>query len=96
MMVSEQTRLQLSDDATFQTMGPSQDTVLLSLSSGYLYTCNETATAFLRALNGQRTVAEIIDALAEGYDVSLHQLHSDMVELAEQLLAARLLVELAD
>ena len=93
-MISDQSRLQLGDNTTFQTMGPGQDTVLLSLSSGYLYTCNETTTAFLQGLDGKRTLAEITSELAGDYDVCPQQLQSDMQAMAERLLAEQLIVEM--
>ncbi len=95
-MANAQSRLKLSEDATFQSMGPGEQTVVLSLSSGYLYTCNETTAAFLEALDGRRTVGEIVENLTKRYDVTPQRLESDLVELANRLMGEKLIVELPD
>lgn len=59
--VSQNSRLKLATDVTFQSLGPGEETVVLSLNSGYLYTCNDTAAAFLRSLDGRRRLATVID-----------------------------------
>lgn len=87
----EHSRLRLNDDVAFQSMGPGQETVVLSLSSGYLFTCNETTRSFLEAMDGERSVGELVDLLAEQYDVSREQLHSDLMGLAERLIREKLI-----
>ena len=91
--LSPATRLRLADDVTFQSLGPGEETVVLSLSSGYLYTCNETTAAFLRGLDGRQTLAAVIDRLFGEFQVSREQLERDMTELAGKLLEEKLLVE---
>lgn len=86
-------RLKLADDVTYQSLGPGSDTVVFSLNSGYLYTCNETTAAFLQALDGRRTLGEVIEALWEEYEVSREELTTDMTALASKLLQEKLLVE---
>jgi pyrroloquinoline quinone biosynthesis protein D len=88
-------RLKLADDVTFQSLGPDSDTVVFSLNSGYLYTCNETSAAFLQALDGRRTLAEVIQNLLDQYEVSPEVLTRDMTALAGKLLEEKLLVEQA-
>jgi pyrroloquinoline quinone biosynthesis protein D len=90
---SEKTRLRLADDVTFQSLGPGEETVLLSLSSGYLYTCNETTAAFLRRLATPRGLDAVVNELLEEFEVSPEVLRRDMQALAENLLAEKLLVE---
>ncbi len=94
-MPTEQTCFRLSEDVTFQSMGPGEDTVLLSLNSGYLYTCNETTGAFLGAIDGGRTMGEIVDELIEQYDVPREQLHADLTALANELLREKLIAVVA-
>jgi len=86
-------RLKLADDVTFQSLGPGEETVVLSLNSGYLYTCNETAAAFLRGLDGQQPLATVIDRLRDEFEVSPEVLSRDMTELAVKLLEEELIVE---
>ena len=90
-MEVDQRRFRLAPDVTFQSMGPEDQTVVLSLESGYLYTCNETTASFLQALDGRRTFREIIDVLAGQYDVSPQQLEADLGDLTEELLREKLI-----
>ena len=91
--LSQHARLKLANDVTFQSLGPGEETVVLSLNSGYLYTCNETTEAFLRRLDGRRPLAAVIDLLFDEFQVSREALSADMTELAAKLLEERLIVE---
>ena len=91
-MVTDETCLRLADDVTHQSMGPGEDSVMLSLNSGYLYTCNETALAFFSALDGKRSFREVIDLLAQEFDVPREKLKDDMANLADKVIAEGLVV----
>ena len=91
--LSQNARLRLADDVTFQSLGPGEETVVLSLNSGYLYTCNETTAAFLRGLDGKKSLAAVIDSLFDEFEVSRETLGKDMTALAAKLLEEKLLVE---
>ncbi len=90
-MLPETARITLAPDVTFQSLGPGQETVLLSFKSGYLYTCNETTEAFLRAVDGRKTLSEIVDIILQDYEVPRDVLLRDMAALAEKLAAEKLL-----
>ena len=90
-MITDSTRLALAPDVTFQSLGDAQDTVILSLKSGYLYTCNRTSARFLSAVDGRRTFAELVDLLRGQYDVAEAKLRGDLLSLGDKLLAERLL-----
>ena len=90
-MLDESVRLALSDDVAHQSLGEGQDTVVLSLKSGYLYTCNETTQSFLKALDGRRTLGEAVDLLEAEYDVPREKLGADLAAMAEELLAEKLI-----
>lgn len=92
-MISDSMRLSLAEDVTFQSVGDGKDTVILSLSSGYLYTCNETTARFLSHLDGRRTFGEIIGALGQEFEVPLDKLRADMAGLAERLIQEKLIVD---
>jgi hypothetical protein len=94
-MVTEHARLRLADDATFQTLGPGNDTVILSLRSGFLYTCNATTAAFLQALDGRRALGDVVDRMLDDFDVPRDRLARDLLDLSEKLLSESLLVESA-
>jgi pyrroloquinoline quinone biosynthesis protein D len=91
--LSQNARLKLANDVTFQSLGPGEETVVLSLNSGYLYTCNETTDAFLRRLDGRRPLAAVIDMLFDEFQVPREALSVDMTELSAKLLQEKLIVE---
>jgi hypothetical protein len=91
-MISPQTCLKVADDVTFQSMGPGQDAVVLALRSGNLFTCNQTAAAFLKALDGRRTIEQACDVVHRQFEVEPQRLRADMLELAGQMLASDLLL----
>lgn len=90
--VEPETRLRLSGDVTFQSLGEGQETVVLSLQSGRLYTCNDTTKAFLEALDGRRSFGDIVDLLEGQFDVPREKLQRDLAELAEKLVREGLMV----
>ena len=91
-MPSDDSIPRLASDITHQSMGPRADTVILSLASGWIYTCNETTADFLNAVDGRRTFGQIVDVLAATYDVSRPTLREDLANLADRLVTEKLLM----
>jgi len=91
-MLSSDSCLRLSDDVTFQSLGEDGQAVLVSLTSGQLYTCNETTHDLLHAIDGQRSFGEVVDALAEMYDVERETLKADLGGMAEELIREGLIL----
>ena len=91
-MLSEKTVLRRAEDVTYQSLGENQDTVILSLDSGQLYTCNHTAEDFLSAVDGVRNFADIIGLLAQRFDAPRRQIQEDMNSLAEQMIKESLIL----
>jgi len=89
-------RLRLARDVTYQSLGSGQDTVILSLDSGCLYTCNETTCAFLLALDGERTLDGVVRVLEEQFDAPPETLREDMAVLADELMREKLVVAVGD
>lgn len=87
------TRLKIADDVTFQSLGKGLETVILSLNSGVLYSCNDTTAAFLSAIDEQLSLAQIIDKLFDKLDVSRAKLTLDIHTIANKLLAEKLIKE---
>ena len=75
--------LALSPVASFQSVG--DGAVVLLADSGQLYSCNDTSEAFLRHVDGKRSLGEIIDLLAGEYEADRDVLEADFAELAENL-----------
>ncbi len=69
--------------ASFQSVG--DGAVVLLADSGQLYSCNDTSEAFLRHVDGKRSLGEIVDLLAQEYEVERDVLEADLAELAENL-----------
>jgi pyrroloquinoline quinone biosynthesis protein D len=69
--------------ASFQSVG--DGAVVLLADSGQLYSCNETSEAFLRHVDGRRSLGEIVELLTQEYEVERHVLEADLAELAESL-----------
>jgi len=91
MMIDDRV-LAVAEDVTFQSMGPGEQTVVLSLTTGELYTCNETTEAFLKALDGRRTFAQVVGELLSRFEVDAPRLEADLTQLADQMLAERMIV----
>ncbi|MEX2129199.1 MAG: PqqD family protein [Xanthobacteraceae bacterium] len=85
-MINLRTKLQLSPDVTFRSLGDGQGAVVVETKTGQLYTCNDTTTAFLEALDGTRTLGEIVDELHCIFDVDQPVLESDLNDIAGELL----------
>jgi len=81
--INEKTILALSPQATFQSLGESA--VILMIDSGQLYSCNETTEAFLKVVNGSRSLSEIIDTLVSEFEVDHETLRKDLLALAADL-----------
>lgn len=81
--MSDDEVLALSPSATFHAMG--DGAVILLGDSGQLYSCNETSESFLRQVDGARSLADIVNVLAEEYDVDRNTLLTDLSALADSL-----------
>jgi pyrroloquinoline quinone biosynthesis protein D len=69
--------------ASFQSVG--DGAVVLLADSGQLYSCNDTSEAFLRHVDGRRSLGDIVDLMAQEYDVERSVLEADLAELADSL-----------
>ena len=86
------TPVKLPENVAFHTLGRGGQSVIVSLDTGYLYTCNQTTHAFLAAVDGQRTLEQIVELLEQHFDVEHDRLSRDMLALAGHLAAEGLLV----
>ena len=77
--------LDLAEQASFRSMGDSG--VILMVNTGQLYSCNETAEALINQLDGQRTIASILDKICGEFEVELSELLEDMDEMISYLLS---------
>lgn len=90
MMVTD-SRFRLNEDVVFQSLVDGQETVVVSLGSGFIYSCNDTTRAFLEALDGDKTLPEIASQLVGEFMTTEDKLLSDLSQLAEKMLAEGLI-----
>jgi hypothetical protein len=88
--LNDTTVIALAPTASFQSLG--DGAVILRTDSGQLFTCNETTEAILRRVDGDRTLAEIIDGVLPGYDVDRDTLRADVFAMAANLAAEGIVV----
>ncbi len=74
------------------------DLIIVPLAAGIgdmedeLYSLNETGKAVWDLLDGKRTLAQVVAALAEVYDVDEVVLRTDVLGLVDELLKRKILV----
>jgi hypothetical protein len=89
-MIDDQTVLALSPVASFQALGENEGAVVLMTDSGQLYTCNDTAVALLKAVDGARPLGSIAELMLAEFEVSREILQADLVKVAGELKAERI------
>ncbi len=84
-MVQDSSVLALSENVSYQPLGDGEGAVVLIIDSGQLFTCNDTTSAFLAAVDGQRSFGDVVRSLLSTFDVSQDELRNDLASLAEEL-----------
>lgn len=84
-MIENSSVVALSDGVSYQPLGDGEGAVVLIIESGQLFTCNDTTSAFLSVVDGQKTFGDVVKSLLETFDVSADELRSDLSALAMQL-----------
>jgi len=73
-------KLQHSPSATHQVVG--EAAIIVDINTGSTYSLNDTGTMFWQLINGQRTIAECAQLIAQEYDVEASLVEADLLELA--------------
>jgi pyrroloquinoline quinone biosynthesis protein D len=84
-MPDDDTVLALTPAATFQPLGEQEGAVILMVDSGQLYSCNDTTVALLRAIDGTRNLAAVIDLVHAEFEVDRDVLAADLREVVAEL-----------
>jgi pyrroloquinoline quinone biosynthesis protein D len=79
------TVLSLADGISFQALGVGEGGVVLKVGSGQLFTCNDTTSVFLAAVDGQRTFADLVQAVLGEFEVSEDEVRRDLRTFAHEL-----------
>ena len=88
--IDEQSRPELATGVRMQTDAVTGEPILL-FPEGVLH-LNSTAQEVVARCDGKTTVAAIVSALAEEYEVSVEELRGDVLECLAQLQAKKLVV----
>jgi pyrroloquinoline quinone biosynthesis protein D len=92
MAISDSQVFSLSDSVSFQPLGEGEGAVVLLIETGDIFTCNDTTSAFLRALDGNRTFERSCELLAGQFDVEPPVLRADLEKLATNLVERGIIV----
>jgi hypothetical protein len=84
-VIQDTTVLSFADGISFQALGVGEGGVVLKVGSGQLFTCNDTTSVFLAAVDGRRTFADLVRTVLDEFDVSEDDLRSDLTALADEL-----------
>jgi pyrroloquinoline quinone biosynthesis protein D len=84
-MIQETTVLALAEGISFQPLGTGEGAVVLKVDSGRLFTCNDTTSAFLAAVDGRRTFADLVQTVLDEFEVAEADLRGDLLALAGEL-----------
>ena len=80
----------LAEGVSFETV--SDGSVVLVFRSGQLYSCNETSTAFLVELDGERTLGQVAIAMAEQFEAAPEEILADIETIAAEMLSEGIIV----
>jgi pyrroloquinoline quinone biosynthesis protein D len=92
MAISDSQVFSLSDSVSFQPLGEGEGAVVLLIETGDIFTCNDTTSACLRALAGNRTFERSCELLAGQFDVEPPVLRADLEKLATNLVERGIIV----
>lgn len=92
MAIDDETIFSLSKSVSFQPLGQDEGAVILLIDSGEIFTCNDTTSAFLRAIDGERTFQSSVGLLAEQFEVDPPVLRADLQQLAANLIEHGIIV----
>lgn len=93
--MSDDQRLSLAAGVNYQTLGPNEDAVLLSMESGYLYRCNGSAVQILDLMAERPTIAELRSKFAAQAGIAPSKVDTDVDAFIEDLVAEQLIVKAA-
>jgi hypothetical protein len=93
VVISDDQVFALSELVSFQPLGQGEGAVILLIGSGDIFTCNDTTSAFLRALDGSRTFGGSVELLAETFEVQPPVLRSDLEQLASNLVEQGIIIQ---
>ena len=85
LQVQDMQIFKLADGVTFERVA--DGAVVLVFDNGQLYSCNDTSAAFLSALDGLRSLADVASLIAEEFEAPAADILADLRELASEMLS---------
>lgn len=88
MPLNSRTRLVVSDNQVSADITPSGEgeVVILGLKDGIYFELNDVGARIWRLIQAPTTIAEIVAALLEEYDVTREQCEADVCSIASELI----------
>lgn len=90
-----QSRFSFPPGVAFQQLGDDQDGVMMSLSTGYLYRCNRTASVVLAAISEGKSIDDAVNSLSAQFGVHAERVRRDVDLLIASLRERKLLAAAA-
>ena len=88
-MLTRDARLQIPDHVVTRQVG--DETILLNLESGTYFGLDPVGSRFLELLEAEGMLAAVLAKMLEEFDVTEAQLEADLLRLADEMIASRLL-----
>ncbi len=88
-MLTRNARLKIPDQVVTRQVG--DEAVLLNLESGTYFGLDPVGSRFLELLQTEGELAAVIPQMLEEFEVSEAQLETDLLQLADEMLASGLL-----
>ena len=82
--------LQRAESVTFEVVA--DEAILIDINSGTYFSLNEVGTEFWEMLDGQQTIEQHANAIANKYDVETSMVVDDLLELAQEMAKDQLLI----
>lgn len=83
MNPSPSTKFKRSEKVTFQKVA--DEAILIHMDTGTYFSLNNIGTEFWEMFDGERTINELAEVIANKYEVELEMVTTDLVELVEKL-----------
>lgn len=88
-MLTRDARLKIPDQVVTRQVG--DETVILNLESGTYFGLDQVGSRFLELLQEEGSLAVVVAKMLEEYEVSETELQTDILKLAQEMLANELL-----
>ena len=82
---------EINKNCVIQTVD--EGSVILRLSDGQIYSCNETSQRFIQVLDGSRKLVDVIQLFRQDYAIDESTATKDLSELARELLSEGVICE---